>query len=451
MPGSLEFNASGSYVRNDANLPASTGTMTLCGWAKMLVDRNSEQCIFYLPRYTATATDFALRTDSDGTSLKINANYGSNQSAAHTLVAGDWVFLAVSVSSNTATFYTASEGDTALTTVGSVGITPFAPERLIFGENEGGQWFDGRLSLWRVWNQALSESELLTEFLSRSLVETTDARLEYPMDGGSKANALLDALAGGNDLTEYGSSTTYSTDYPVFTFSEDASETATAGDTVTPVSVILETISESESAGDSVADTAVTQEAVAETGTAADAATDTIVANESMSDAGTASDTVSDSESSPAPAPTPAVHAAPTGRRVPMVHMTYRGRSFVGPVDQVQRAIEQQARLDAQREDKPATRRGSRARAYQRAETLPLVITRVEMPSAQLRSADPELLQAVEAELRRAYQTSMRTALNAAQSQAERYAKKPISAAQRARIETINAAAAAAAERLLLG
>lgn len=277
-----------------------------------------------------------------------------------------------------------------------------------------------------------------------------------PAGAGLMYGACWYETAGGNSQPTAFSST----------YDEDVSDSVTSADSVLDMVVFSEDVAESETAADAHSDEITAAEAVGESGTADDAVSDSVAggveaieevaaADDSISDGVAVQETVSEnasaydavddgSEPPPAPAPAPAPHAAPTGRRVPLVHMTYRGRSYVGPADQVQRAVETQARLDAEQEEPLKNKRSTRVRAYQRAETLPVSITRVEMPGLPVQGSDPELLRVVEEELRRAYQLSMRTALNDAMAVAEARARRAI-------IEQNNAIAMAAAERLLLG
>lgn len=203
---SLDQVGSGRRVYIQTNLgdtlPTTVGDFAICGWFYCDATTWSQTCLFYLPNYSIS-TDFGVRSwDSSSSYLNfgIDANYGSNKSSRFVMSTGVWTFVGVSVNSGSAKLYKAEEGESALTTVGTVSISTFAPERLNIMSAEGGQWFDGRTSYCRMFNDGLSDAEMLAEFYYTSAVNDTDCIGDWPMDGGSTAAAVIDDSSASNDL-----------------------------------------------------------------------------------------------------------------------------------------------------------------------------------------------------------------------------------------------------------
>lgn len=214
---SLEIVDAGGYVKREANLPASTNAATVAGWYKLLTDRDAKTHLWYLVRYAATATDASIRSEPDGTAMKFIANYGSNQSATVIdMAAGVWYYICASMSGGTATIYWAPEGQTSLSSL-TRAFTNLAPERLILGNNEGGEFFRGRLAYQRCWNAALSGAQALAEYHDTAAVLATDLLTDHPMDGADVAECLVDESGNGYDYTLIGTSVVRSTDLPAIT------------------------------------------------------------------------------------------------------------------------------------------------------------------------------------------------------------------------------------------
>jgi hypothetical protein len=89
----------------------------------------------------------------------------------------DWTHVAVTFSSNNLRFYINGKLDTA-TTLGQSFLTSVSNAYLVFGNNHpgGSEYFDGRISIVRIYNRVLSDAEVLQNYnatRTRLQVETT--------------------------------------------------------------------------------------------------------------------------------------------------------------------------------------------------------------------------------------------------------------------------------------
>lgn len=183
---------------------------TYCGWFCRRVDRNAFTGAFYIGDGT---TSFGESIDTDGTgdpitSMDIN---GTDQIVGPNWVDDQWYFLAVTNTGTTKTFYWKADGvgslssgqDTTIDTTQLINCT-----QLWVGDVPwSAEWFNGSVCCARLWNAALSESELLSEANSATAVRTSN------LQGAWRLETAADlADTSGNSRTLTAGSTAVATD-----------------------------------------------------------------------------------------------------------------------------------------------------------------------------------------------------------------------------------------------
>lgn len=180
----VRTNASGEYLRRTANLPSAT-SFTMCGWAKMtkragahqywgLEDDTVDAAAYHVIGYNPVG-NFVIGNVIGGTAFDANP---TNET---------WFFWAITCSGTGETDfkgYWAYQDDTSFHTVSMEG-TSFTPAAMWLGNDSYDEWMNSAYAYARVYNHALTSTELLTEKDSATAVKTTGLLIDSPLPSTS--------------------------------------------------------------------------------------------------------------------------------------------------------------------------------------------------------------------------------------------------------------------------
>lgn len=197
--GALRFDAHADYLR-PSTIPASGGLWSVCCWAKIVTDRNDYSCPVALEA-TGTGDFIELITDFDGTSMSVYDSSGAD--ALISMTVGVWYFLALTVNGSSFSAYYAVEGDSAISRLDGTLSSTASFDRMWFGSTAYSEYWNGDLCQFRVWDDALTESEISAEFISHTLVRTSNNIGWWKLE--ANATRTSDSSGNGNTLTESGS------------------------------------------------------------------------------------------------------------------------------------------------------------------------------------------------------------------------------------------------------
>ena len=159
---------SGSEDVLELGVPSNISPVTFVAWVKRVGDRNTYSCIFSLENDPGHSTEYnELITDSDGTTLVVYDHSAGLVGTVGTLTANVWYKVAWVIGSGTTTVYFGTEGVAGVTaafTAAMTNVSVNAFNGLGASGFTSAEWFDGALSGVRVWNAALTEAEIETEF-----------------------------------------------------------------------------------------------------------------------------------------------------------------------------------------------------------------------------------------------------------------------------------------------
>lgn len=203
----VRFDASGDVLSRSANLPTLT-SWTICGWARLTVDRNAISTVCALEGSTGYC---GLGTDTNGTTFL--GFSGIEQSGTLlSLSTGNNFFWALSqngsgtdtvtgrarLSSSTALTSASFDGDSA------IGTSP----ALRVGNNSSSEFWNGAIWNVKCWNRVLTAAEILVESFYRRVMFPSSINFHWPLDRhtdlndyGGNARA---ATSGGTLATEDG-------------------------------------------------------------------------------------------------------------------------------------------------------------------------------------------------------------------------------------------------------
>lgn len=185
--------------------PSAATNVTMIGWFRMVNDRNNFSDIFSLE--SAAATEFnEVITDADGTTLAVYDHTG-RLATVGVLTVGVWYKVAFVVTSGAYVVYLGTEGTNGVTSAASGAITNVGTNVYTgIAGTQAMEWFNGRVAQVRVWNAALSEAEIETEFsnatpvrasnlLTASLPRNVTSSTVTTLYSGS--SGLIDGFGGG--------------------------------------------------------------------------------------------------------------------------------------------------------------------------------------------------------------------------------------------------------------
>jgi len=168
---------------------------TICGWAKMAVNRATYSGLMA----SSNGTNYLqLGAAGDGVSLGASASSGG-LSSNFDFTVGQWVFVAVVINGTDNVYYAVS-GTPTLTAgnAGSIAATALnAGSALYVGDDGFGGWFNGSMAALKMWSAALTQAELEAELPKRAAQRTSGLYASYELNGPS----LIDSSGNGRTLT----------------------------------------------------------------------------------------------------------------------------------------------------------------------------------------------------------------------------------------------------------
>lgn len=219
----LEAGSSQYFSRADTASLSLTGDFTLEGWVKFESLPSSGTKMEFISKWTGGGVDdrayqFYLNNPSGTTELTVLATVDGtgaildNEVVAWTPTTGVWYHIAVSADlgvTSTYKFYVdgVQQGADQTGVVTSMTDTT-APFYLGVNGNTTDSFFDGRMSLWRVWSVVRTVTEISTNMCNVFGGATTNMVAEWSLD-----NVLTDASGNANTLTNV-NTVTFSADVP---------------------------------------------------------------------------------------------------------------------------------------------------------------------------------------------------------------------------------------------
>lgn len=202
---SVRFDAIGDRYTATTGLPTGNAYTVTC-WAYIVTDRNSYSGIFSL-------SDLLCTTDVDGTSLKLwdTTNYSGGQWTSTALTAATWYRIGVVVNAGAASLYSGiATGSLSVTTVANF-TTPNPPTELVIGSDIFDEWWNGRVGSFKLWNAALTATEVAAELAQFNPVRTTSLLRVHNF----KTAGTGDDSGNGRTLTAGTTATTTEADPPI--------------------------------------------------------------------------------------------------------------------------------------------------------------------------------------------------------------------------------------------
>lgn len=136
--------------------------LTLCGWFRLAVDRNTWQTIFSVDN--GTGDNWLMQTGDDG--ITMNSVFdATTQASMGALTLNTWYFICLATSGTTGNIYYRTAAQSALTSVPVTGATASVnAATLRIGESPwGSEWWSGDFANISLWLAQLSAAEVLQE------------------------------------------------------------------------------------------------------------------------------------------------------------------------------------------------------------------------------------------------------------------------------------------------
>lgn len=155
----VRISAAGQELTRALALGAQSA-LTMCGWLKVSVDRNTYSSGFFLDN--GQTDNWGIQTGVDGTTL--NAVMDGNSTASVAMTVGTWYFVCLSTSGTSGLLYYRAAGSPTLSSTIITGVTSTNVATLRLGESPwGGEWLNGCMAAVKVWTAQLSAAEALQE------------------------------------------------------------------------------------------------------------------------------------------------------------------------------------------------------------------------------------------------------------------------------------------------
>jgi hypothetical protein len=183
------------------------GVATIACWAYISTDRNAFSNIWTLHNGSEATPEAGLGTTATGTLMTLFDSAFAVINGPD-MVANMWYYFAAVMNGTAWTLYYGTN-PTSLTTASATRATLSAPSALTISASS--DFWNGRVGHFRVWERALSASEIAAEGGSTTVVDTTNLIRSHNFTTGT--NLVPDAGTGGN-LTAGGTATTTELDPP---------------------------------------------------------------------------------------------------------------------------------------------------------------------------------------------------------------------------------------------
>jgi hypothetical protein len=173
----VRFTADGQDLTRSLSL-GSLSAFTMACWAKISTDRNSFTTIINVD---GGSNEWVVQTTSDGTTLlATDGNTTTTPNIA--LTAGVWYYIALTMSSGTATLYVRAHNASSFTTGTGTFTSPISVTTLRLGESVyTAEWLNGCIAAVKIWSAALTAAELGNEMWTYVPHRTTSLAAWYPL------------------------------------------------------------------------------------------------------------------------------------------------------------------------------------------------------------------------------------------------------------------------------
>lgn len=204
----VRTDAASDYLLRSANLPSSTA-FTVCGWAVMDVDKNTDTTLATLENaLTAATSGYYLTTSATGTELFVYSTASGGSATLISMAVGTPFFWAMSANGAGAGLLKVSARTASENSLTSVTNTSgsFTSAALYIG-NEGyglAKPFDGRHWNVKCWDRALTDAELLVESFFDRVMYPSSLNFHWPLHD---VNDTADRSGNGRDATVGGTLT----------------------------------------------------------------------------------------------------------------------------------------------------------------------------------------------------------------------------------------------------
>lgn len=187
----VRFDTGGEAIQRSANVPTSTA-YTCCGWGRIVTDNNAISIIANLEA-AAVADILAFAADSDGTTLSIFWDGGTEFANVLAVTVGQDFFWALTSSGNAAgdkIGYARLSSSNALTSAASgTAADGFTSANMSFGcATSSALPFNGRVWNIKCWDRVLTAAELLVESYYRRVMYPSSLNFHWPLDRHTDLN-----------------------------------------------------------------------------------------------------------------------------------------------------------------------------------------------------------------------------------------------------------------------
>lgn len=174
----VRFSASGQNYTRTLTLSTQTA-LTVCGWFKISVDRNTYSSIFFIDN--GTSDNWGMQTGADGTTMA-SVFDASTQQGIGSMTVGTWYFICLSTSGTTGNIFYRTAAQSTLTTVAVTSVTANVnAATLRIGESPwGSEWLNGCAAAIKGWNAALTAAEAHQESMQYVPHRFTNQLLFHP-------------------------------------------------------------------------------------------------------------------------------------------------------------------------------------------------------------------------------------------------------------------------------
>jgi hypothetical protein len=198
----VRFDASGDALTRTTNVPLRTAC-TITGWVNIAVDTNAFSTAFALRQSGGTTNVFLVGAIGDGTTVQ--GFIASTQSTTvGTFVVGSWLFVAlVGNATPQGIAYARTVSATSLTASTPIATGSTTAAYLSFGDKfaSGGEFLNGYLSCVKIFDAALTSTEILAESYAVQPVRQTNINSWFPF---TSATTLNDQSGNARNLTNNG-------------------------------------------------------------------------------------------------------------------------------------------------------------------------------------------------------------------------------------------------------
>lgn len=174
----VRFTAGTDRLHRTVSLGSKTA-YTITGWFQITVDRNAFSTFWSINNAADVGTGaHILQATGDGTSIVV---WSTNQAAVVSATVGTWYFIGISANGANWTGRVRALGAGSFTNVSGTNLSnPSTFNQIRFGESHyTNEQLDGRIEALKIWNVALTGTEMEAEYPYRKPVKVTDVLAYY--------------------------------------------------------------------------------------------------------------------------------------------------------------------------------------------------------------------------------------------------------------------------------